>query len=162
MGSESRLSVPALQIHRVVAGALEGDRTQLSRAVALVLAGDDLALRSLEPALYRVGVGLLGSGEGKVEELRKVAIRSAAWRLLLEKARRGVGQVLGQIGCPWLPIKGMDTSDRFFERPEDRPSSDLDILVPPEHFPGARKALAEAGWRLRCCWLVAGGGLHQG
>ena len=47
---------------------------------------------------------------------------------------------------PWAPIKGMDLAYRVYDRPEERPTSDLDILIHTRDLAEARRRLLRAGW----------------
>ncbi len=67
-------------------------------------------------------------------------------RLLLERARNDLGAALDHEEIPWLPIKGMGEIAAFYPRPECRPTSDLDILIPRDRLPEAIAALKQSGW----------------
>lgn len=53
---------------------------------------------------------------------------------------------LGDAGVPWVLIKGCDLAFRVYERPEERPFGDIDLLVAEDDYPRAKAALAAAGW----------------
>lgn len=69
-------------------------------------------------------------------------VRALVGRELLVEAAR----VLGAAGVPLAPLKGVDLHARVYERPEDRPITDVDVLVPESRFGAARVALEAAGW----------------
>ncbi len=69
----------------------------------------------------------------------------SAQQMHLEAAMAELGEVLGQV--PWIPIKGMDLCSRVYDPPEERPTSDLDVLVASADFDRARDRLRSAGWK---------------
>lgn len=74
--------------------------------------------------------------------------RGAAQLLLAESQLKEIGHELGRVGVTWLPIKGVDLATRgVFEHPEERPFSDVDIMVVSEDLDRARSALNESGWQ---------------
>jgi hypothetical protein len=75
------------------------------------------------------------------------SLRGAAIaRIVLEQARTDLGQALDQCAIPWLPLKGMGSIGSFYPRPECRPTSDLDVLIPRDRLEEAIQALTTAGW----------------
>lgn len=131
------------------------------RALALALSGDPDALRSLaaDPAgadlakLHRVGPALalrarrLGVEGPAVDSWRRSLMGVAAHRLRIDEGLSSLGAVLGAAGVPWLPIKGCDLGSRVYDRPEERPAGDVDVLVAQADYLRARRALETAGWR---------------
>jgi hypothetical protein len=83
--------------------------------------------------------------------LREVASRALALRALteararlhLEAAARFVS-IVGGDAC--LFFKGFDARHRLYERPELRPSADIDVLVPRKNISEAVMRLREAGY----------------
>ena len=73
---------------------------------------------------------------------------TAQW-LLFEHFLERAGDYLGRAGVPWVPLKGADLAFRAYDSPDDRPASDLDILVAPEHLGSALASLRAAGWKDR-------------
>ncbi len=69
-----------------------------------------------------------------------------AHHMMLDFALDGVGRVLAEAKVAWAPIKGVDLAHRVYAYPEDRPTSDLDILIDQRSFEVAREALSNAGW----------------
>lgn len=58
-----------------------------------------------------------------------------------------LGELFAEQSIPWMPLKGMDTSSRFFDDPLDRPTSDLDILVKLDDYKRCRELLEKEGWK---------------
>jgi len=128
-------------VHRLLARALTGDGEAIAAAASLPPAA--VAPHRLLPALDRLARRV------NVEPpagWRRQRIAAAAHWLWLAETRRAVGEALDRAGVRWLPIKGCDLADRVYEAPEDRPTSDLDLLVAPASFDAARAALEDAGW----------------
>lgn len=74
--------------------------------------------------------------------------RAHARLILAEASLAEIGDVLGRRGLPWLPIKGADLVTRgVFEYAEERPFSDIDVVVPRLAFADVRDALELVGWR---------------
>lgn len=131
------------------------------RALASALSGDPDALRTLaaDPAaaglakLHRVGPALalrarrLGIQGPSVDAWHRSLMGVTAHRLRIDEGLAGLGAVLGAAGVPWLPIKGCDLGSRVYDRPEERPAGDVDILVAHADYLRARQALEAAGWR---------------
>ncbi len=128
--------------------------------LAAALAGDPDAMRTLagDPAgadlakLHRVGPALalrarrLGLDGPAVGAWRRSLVGATAHHLRINEGLAGVGSVLGAAGVPWLPIKGSDLGSRVYDRPEERPAGDVDILVAEDDYLRARRALEAAGW----------------
>lgn len=131
------------------------------RALALALAGDPDALKSLaaDPAnadlakLHRVGPALalrarrLNIEGPSVDAWRRSLMGVTAHRLRIDEGLSTLGSILGAAGVPWLPIKGSDLGSRVYDQPEERPAGDVDILVAHADYLRARQALEAAGWR---------------
>jgi hypothetical protein len=101
----------------------------------------------LGPALARAAgrAGLTGAAaEGWRGELRA----AAATRMWLAAAAGDLVAILGEAGIPFAPIKGWDLGRRVYPSPEERPTSDLDLLLPPDRLDPALAALGAAGFRL--------------
>jgi hypothetical protein len=131
------------------------------RALASALAGDPDALAALaaDPAgaglaqLHRLGPALalrarrLGIEGPSVDAWRRSLMGVTAHRLRIDEGLARLGSVLGAAGVPWLPIKGSDLGSRVYDRPEERPAGDVDVLVAHADYLRARSALEAAGWR---------------
>ncbi len=79
-------------------------------------------------------------------EWHRALRNSAVTRLFLDEALKDLGTTLDERSIPWLPLKGMGRITEYYPRPECRPTSDLDILIPRERLDEARSALIDAGW----------------
>ncbi len=131
---------------RTIASALAGDRDALA-ALAASPDGAELA------ALHRIGPALslraqrLGIEGPATPSWRRSLLGVTANRLLIEDRLAALGGILGDAGIPWLPIKGCDVGTRAYERPEERPVADVDLLIAEADYPRTRRALEAAGWR---------------
>lgn len=131
---------------RALAAALAGDRDALA-ALAADPDGAELAkLHRLGPALA-LRARRLGIDGPAVASWHRSLMALAAHRLRIEDRLAVAATALGGAGVPWVPIKGCDLGARVYERPEERPVGDVDILVARDDLPRARAALAAAGWR---------------
>jgi len=72
--------------------------------------------------------------------------RTALVYLRLQRSLESVSEVLSEKGVVWTPIKGLAVIPQFYDQPEERPTSDLDILVSVADFERARQALLKVGW----------------
>ena len=134
-----------LPIHSSVASALEGDRD----ALTTVLEDDGLehwiAHHRMGPALF-VAAHDLGVEGPSVDLCHEAYLAAAARWLRLRAVLTRVGGALDSAEVPWIPLKGLDTAERFFPRPELRPTSDLDVMVPGASLERAKQALEAGGW----------------
>ncbi|MES1245219.1 MAG: nucleotidyltransferase family protein [Acidobacteriota bacterium] len=131
---------------RRLAAALAGDAEALA-TLAADPAGADLAkLHRLGPALA-LRARRLGIEGPNVDAWRRSLLGATAHRLVVDEALAGLGATLGAAGVPWLPIKGCDLGPRVYDRPEERPVGDVDVLVLRADYLRARRALEETGWR---------------
>jgi hypothetical protein len=131
---------------RTLTDALAGEREALE-ALASDPAGAELA------KLHRVGPALalrarrLGIEGPSAESWHRSLLGVTAHRLRIEDRLAVLGTTLGMAGVRWLPIKGCDLASRVYERPEERPVGDVDVLIAEVDYPRARAVLEEAGWR---------------
>ena len=132
---------------RLVARAWDGDETSLERLAAADADGS-IARR------HRAGPGLCRSAEAAGVEPPEIwatsRLATAGRQMLLEDSLRRVGETLESSSIPWAPIKGLDLLTRrpaIYDPPEDRPTTDLDLLIPESRLDHARLALAEFGAR---------------
>lgn len=126
---------------RLLAAAVSGDRSALARLVAEPPA--EVGRHRLGPALARRAVA---AGLEPPAAWRDALRGTAAMRLGLEATTARLADSLAAADVPWLPIKGCDLGSRVYAAREDRPTSDLDVLVACDRFADARKALVEAGF----------------
>lgn len=130
-------------------------RADLIRA-PLPRLGDDGGARAIEIAGFTSGTGpLLGRWveEGRLHVAPRLA---GVFRLHLEHGRRRWKRlhtraseaidVLAELGLSPIVLKGVHTAPAFFPEPGTRPSSDVDLAVPPRDFPSALAALERAGY----------------
>lgn len=143
---ESSATMWISEPHRVIARAVAGDRKSLQRLAVDPELADLVIPHGVAPLLYGRchAAGVDGPG---VEVWYRELLRSAAWWLRAKGALKSVDDALAEAGIPWLPIKGVDTGTRLFERRDDRPCSDLDLLVPRGEVARARQALEGRGWK---------------
>jgi hypothetical protein len=132
------------------ARASEGDLEALGEVVAtpgLVRLAGSLGLA---PALTLLADDVGGESrmlpEGIPQPWRQsLQLGMTRW-LLVREAMVSVAEVLGAAQIPWAPIKGYDVCSRFYDPPEARPTSDVDILVESSRLGDARRALTAADW----------------
>lgn len=140
-------ALPVSPLEELCVRGLAGER----EALAELLSGEREAAvlhHRLGPALTLRGRALGAAGAERDRWGRE--LRATAGRRMLLTHHLGVlGELLGAVGVPWLPLKGFDLGTRAYRRPEDRPASDLDILVETERLRDARATLSGAGWRSR-------------
>jgi Uncharacterised nucleotidyltransferase len=58
-------------------------------------------------------------------------------------------KLLGRIGIPVMPLKGIWLQRLVYADPRQRMISDVDVLVPEHHYEQAQASLMAAGWKLR-------------
>ena len=133
----------------------------ISRLLAAALAGEPDAVQTLADtpdhrALIvsnRIAPGLairaseLGITGPEVETWTTHMRSAAVQRLCLENARNQLGAIFSEIGIPWIPLKGVGFDNSIYPRPEERLSTDIDIMIRPEDVEKAVDALVAQGWR---------------
>ena len=140
-------SFHAPEAHRRLAAALDGDRDALQWA-AHQAPGTVPGSSRLGPALA-LRARIAGTEGPAVAVWQRELAATTAHRMLLASALGAMADVLGRAGVGWAPVKGIDTSRRVFVVPEERPTSDLDVLVSADRLGDARAALETAGWHGR-------------
>lgn len=132
---------------KAVARVLCGDNSYLPVALDIVRNDESNYYLHLGPFLSRK---ILDSPSGYEDEeldwARKVKQLNGRKYFLLRSRLHVVNKLFHEAGIDWMPIKGMDTSKRFFEFPEDRPMSDIDILVRHKAYHESRAILESHGW----------------
>lgn len=109
--------------------------------------GADIARRQrLAPALARV------AQRAGIETTATLAWRqelraSAATRLWLGDAANQLFSTLAEAGVGFLPLKGWDLGRRVYAAAEERPTSDIDVLLAPDQLELACDALLERGFK---------------
>ncbi len=128
--------------------------------LAQALAGDGDALRwaATEPGLdeairlNRLGPTLAGTARDlavrapRVDSWREQLRSNAAFRMVLEQSKLRLGETLGREGIPWVPLKGMGLPDGVYRRPEERATTDLDVLIDDDNLDASMRLLTGDGW----------------
>jgi hypothetical protein len=140
--------------HRMVAAAIEGDRDSLIRVLEKERLDEWAGFHRMGAALFVAAEGLGLEGPA-VDRCHAICVATAVQWMGLRAALAKAGGVLDAADVPWIPLKGLDTAERFFPRPELRLSSDIDVLVPAERLDEAKKALGAAGWVFSSTPLLA-------
>ena len=130
--------------------------TEAARTLADAIAGDDRALdRALELPLDVITEQRLSSviarrareqGRAMSTGLRKAELVSAAHWMILEQTLGAVDESLRGVGGARAFFKGADLANRVYRWREDRPASDVDLLVEASSFEAARRSLERAGF----------------
>ncbi len=123
--------------------AILGDRESLRQ---LAEAPKALAVERLQPAIA-IRARRLEIAEAATANWGRVLVLAAANTLLLRSALDETAGVLAGAGVPWVLLKGPDLGSRVYDEPEERPTSDLDLLVPADRYRAGRGALEAAGFR---------------
>jgi hypothetical protein len=129
-----------------LAQAIEGDEEALAELASSDRVNPAVSLHRIGPLLAGHATRLKLTGP-TVDAWRQTLLQTAARRLGLNHALEHVGATLDAAGIPWLPVKGMGLPPGAYERLEERPTTDLDVLVRPAGLETAVAALREAGWR---------------
>ena len=116
----------------------------MRQAVVAAVRGDDAALRRLasdesirrQVETDRVGPLLADAADRRgvdgpeLDHWRHLTREAALQHLTLSHAETGIGRALGARGVRWTTIKGAAIARLAHSRPEHRPTTDLDLLVP--------------------------------
>lgn len=132
---------------RLVARAWEGDGESIAKLAEADADGVIAQRHRAGPALCRVAVR---AGVDPSEVWTKSRLATAGRQMLLVDSLHRVGKTLAAASIPWTPIKGLDLLTRrpaVYDPPEDRPTTDLDLLIPEGRLDDARRALLEFGAR---------------
>ena len=132
-------------IHSKVAAALDGDRDALTAVLEDEGLESWITFHRMGPALF-VAAHDLGVEGPAVERCHEACLIAAGRWIRLRAVLSRVGAALDSSEIPWIPFKGLDTAERFFPRPELRPTSDLDVMVPAGLLEPAMRALEGDGW----------------
>jgi hypothetical protein len=126
---------------RAAEGDLEAFGTVVATPELVRLAGS----LGLAPGLTLVASS--GGVQDRIPESWRQSLQLGMTRwMLVREAMQSVADVLAGAEIRWAPIKGYDVCSRFYDPPEARPTTDLDILVESTRLNDARRALAAAGW----------------
>ena len=128
------------------AAAVDGDRAALERCLEVDVDGKIARSQRLASALALEATAADLDGPALAPwraRLRQVAAHS----MVLEQALESTGRVLGEAEVSWAPLKGLDLASRIYPRAEQRPTSDVDLLVASGDLDRAQAALLAAGWK---------------
>ena len=129
-----------------MAAAVWGDRKALGElasrpdrraAVAIARVAPALALRANE----------LGVAGFEVEGWRAELRNAATAGLVLRHELAGIAAALAGVGVAWAPLKGLGLPASVYPRWEERPTSDIDVLIAEQDVAATQTALRDAGWR---------------
>lgn len=103
----------------------------------------------LEPALgYALARGVMREAPPAIAtRLAHSLAEATARHLVLGRALAGIVDAFGAARIPLLPLKGPVLAEQLYPHPAVRPSSDLDVLVPPSRRHDADAALRTLGYR---------------
>jgi len=124
------------------AAAVDGDRAALERCLEVDTDGSLARGQRLASSLALCASSLGLEAPAWRARLRQVA----AHGMHLEEVLEQTGRVLEGAGVRWVPIKGLDLGLRVYGRPEQRPTSDVDVLIGSRDLDVAQRALLDAGW----------------
>ena len=134
-----------MPFHRMVASAIEGDREALTSVLKDERLDEGVGYHRMGAALF-VAAKELGLEGPAVDRCHAICVATAVQWMGLRAALAKAGEALDAADVPWVPLKGLDTAERFFPRPELRLSSDIDVIVPVGRLDDAMRALSAAGW----------------
>jgi hypothetical protein len=100
-----------------------------------------LLLRGIRAGGIRVADAAV---ERDLERRRRNVVLRGVRRL---DAMRRAADGLDARGVPWLILKGLPLGKRLYGDPFTKISIDIDLLVPPDGFDAAARALRDLGWR---------------
>lgn len=139
---------PELPVLAVLATALDDSAPESDRRHALQRAiefpWETIQQHRLAPAL---ALRAKAAGLEPPAPWQRALLGTTAHLLRLQHAAEQVMSILGELGIPWTVLKGFDLGPRIYGRAEERPTSDLDFLVAPEHRTAAVAALQAGGWQ---------------
>ena len=132
----------------LIAAAAEGS----DEALEVVLSSPDLTALAVASRLgpsLALGARRMGlEGPAVDASTRRLHSSATAWLLVAESAEH-VFEALATTDVRWAPIKGFDVGTRFYSCREERPLSDLDLLVERNGLEAARAVLTASGWTCR-------------
>ncbi len=98
------------------------------------------------------GTDALVRGDGRavvqalLDEVEARRVQYCGFALLLRSQLREIRRQLASSGVPAVVLKGAQFCDRLYPRPELRPFTDIDLLVPKAMVPAAGDALENLGY----------------
>jgi hypothetical protein len=131
---------------RLCAAALSGDPEAVEKLANSPDLEELIISNRLAPglAIHAANLGIEGPQVAIWNDHMRAA---AAQRLQLEHAMNRLGAVFAAASIRWSPLKGMGFDPRIYPRPEERISTDLDVLISPDHLDTAVEDLEANGWR---------------
>ena len=142
-GRHARLGLTAAE--QRLARALDDDLPALEDLAAASSA--ELVSRHRASGALYLRARRFGLETPAVDAWHRQTLAIAAQHLRLQAELEEVAARLASAGVEWLPLKGRDLATRLYDAPEERPTGDLDLLIPPERFGDAVRALSADGWR---------------
>ncbi len=131
---------------RLIAAALGGDAAAL-RGLAERDSGGALARRHRAgSALYLLASRAGVDGPALAAWRREMAAVAVQYALFEQVVAR-VAAALEAADVAWVPLKGYDLATRLYQHPEERATSDLDLLIAAADLEPGRQALLADGWR---------------
>ena len=130
-------------------GTPAADRERLSRVADWPAVAGLAVHHRVGPLLLRgIRAGGVRVADAAVEQdlerrRRNVVLRGMRRLAAMRRAADG----LDARGVPWLILKGLPLGQRLYGDPFTKISIDIDLLVPPEGFAAAARALRDLGWR---------------
>jgi hypothetical protein len=140
--------VPFSDDRRLLADAVfdDGALEELLRREPVEATFELIARNRLGPLIARRSAGFDMPSVLR-ERLRGILDEARVRWTLFGHELGNVGRLFGELGIPWMPIKGGDLAFRVCEVPDDRVASDLDVLVEEARFEEALEAMLGDGWR---------------
>ncbi len=145
-GGKDRTELALTPAELRLARALGDDRQALEELATSDGEGELARRHRAGGALYLRALRL-GLNTPAVASWRRQTLAAGAHHSRLEVMANEVAGCLGAAGVEWLPLKGCDLATRLYRAPEERLTGDLDLLIRPEQFGDAQRALRADGWR---------------
>lgn len=131
---------------QICAGACQGDTKALHQVAESEAFTERALALGLGPSLALAADGV-DLEHPSTRRWRDALRASAVGWLMVEEAATAVRRGLHRSVALWAPFKGCDVGPRAFGIREQRPTSDVDLLVDPDDFDGVRRDLESVGWR---------------
>lgn len=81
------------------------------------------------------------------EKMQKIYFSCFVQNLLIKHETENLLQEFDKLGIPAIPMKGTYLAERFFGHFAARGTSDIDLLIPPEHMEAATQCIQSKGYR---------------